>query len=169
VVLHIYNLIPLQDIKKKLCSNKYRITAVRCMKVSTDIITSITASMIGYWKQCMSRPSKLAFYCFYRQRQKCILTSHWPIIFSTWVSLLIPTISLHKFIANITTSLIGQAVILEIMYFATFKTGILLFLSLTSQMYFDITLTNNFYYESQFVDTDNITQVRPKEKCSNYK
>jgi hypothetical protein len=43
------------------------------------------------------------------------------------------------------------------MYVTTFKTGILLFLSATSKMYFDISLTNNFQYMSQFVDTNNIT------------
>ena len=133
------------------------------MKVWTDIITSITASLIGYWKQCMSPPSKLAFNCFYRQRQKCTLTSRWPIILGTRVSLLIPTISLHKIIANITASLIGQACDTGDNVFRDLQNWHFFVFIVTSQMYFDITLTNNFYYENQFVDTV-ITRGRSKEK-----
>jgi hypothetical protein len=55
-----------------------------------------------------------------------------------------------------TASPIGSAVILVIMYAETFKNDVNSFYRLHHSV-FDITLTDNFQYQNQFVDTDNIT------------
>jgi hypothetical protein len=59
-------------------------------------------------------------------------------------------------IASMTASPIGSAVILVIMYAETFKNDVNSFYRLHHSV-FDITLTDNFQYQNQFVDTDNIT------------
>ena len=55
--------------------------------------------------------------------------------------------------------------ILVIRYIENFETNVIVFID--SVIMFDITLTDNFQCQSQFIDTDNITLVRSKDKCIN--
>jgi hypothetical protein len=58
-----------------------------------------------------------------------------------------------RIIARIGAISIGRAVILVIIYVETFKTDFIVFI-----VTFDATLTDNFQYQGQFVDSDNITR-----------
>ena len=59
---------------------------------------------------------------------------------------------------SITTNSIGQDAILVVMYVETFKLT-LLFSSVTSyDNVFDVTMTDNFQYQCQFIDTHKITR-----------
>ena len=68
-------------------------------------------------------------------------------------------------IMSIEASPIRRAVILVVMYVLVFTTGIIVFISNISHA-FGITLTNYFQYQSQFIDTNNIT-CKYQRKTSN--
>ena len=68
--------------------------------------------------------------------------------------------------ASITANQIGQAVILVIMYVRTFKPVIIVFICNINV--FDITLTDNFHYHGQSVDTGEISNA-PKVRKQSYK
>ena len=61
-------------------------------------------------------------------------------------------------ITSIAARPIGRAVILVIMYVETFKTKNIILLLVMSLNVTEVTLTDNFLYQSEFVDTDNIVQ-----------
>jgi len=56
-------------------------------------------------------------------------------------------------ITSISASLIRRSAILVVMYVEIFKADIIGFIDV-----FDVTLTYNFHYQRQFVNTGNITQ-----------
>ena len=60
-------------------------------------------------------------------------------------------------ICSIASSLIGKAVILVIMYVKTFETVVNVFIYNVLYV-FGVTQTDNFQYQNQIVDIDNITQ-----------